>query len=76
MTAALKRRPKMKIKNLIRFACLGGVLYAVYSIANAENKDYTELDLFEEPNLVAEEKTDFREKLEADLKEAEARYQD
>ena len=65
----------MKVKSLIRVACLGGVLYAAVRIAMAENKDYTEIDPFDD-RFPYEEKTDFREKLEADLKEAEARYQD
>ena len=67
----------MKIKSIIRIACLGGILYAAYSIANAEKKDYTELNIFDEPEgPVIEKEISFREKLEADLKEAEARYQD
>ena len=66
----------MKIRNIIRAACIAGVLYAAYEIANAQNKDYTEIDPFQGKFPADEVKTDFREKLEADLKEAEARYQD
>ena len=61
----------MKISNMIRLAALGAAVYGIYCSIKPQEHDYTELDLFD----VSEEKTDFREKLEADLKEAESRYQ-
>ena len=66
----------MKIKNIIRMAFLGGVVYAIYRCTDTEKHDYTEIYFPDEPEEPAEEKNSFREKLEADLKEAEARYQD
>ena len=66
----------MKLKNIIRMALIGGVIYAVYRYVDTEKQDFTELSFSDEPEPASEEKIDFREKLEADLKEAEARYQD
>ncbi len=62
----------MKISNMIRLAALGAAAYGVYCCIRPQEHDYTELDLFDD---VSEEKSDFREKLEADLKEAKSRYQ-
>ena len=63
----------MKAKNVIRVACIGFALYAVCRCAielNSQNNDST--DISEILGECSENKKEFREKLEADIRTSEA----